>query len=90
MTRRADPELIYQAQRVGLFRRLVDAERVTELEAEHWIARWEREAEAINRSRNSPGFWDDGWRWIEQQGRPSDAPMTDMDAEGDDGQIYGG
>jgi hypothetical protein len=35
-------ELIYQAQRTGIFRRLVDADRVNELEAEHLITRWER------------------------------------------------
>jgi hypothetical protein len=37
MTRRGDPERIYQAQRAGAFRRLVDGERVNELGAEHLI-----------------------------------------------------
>jgi hypothetical protein len=73
-----------------MFRRLVEAERINELDAEHWIARWEREAEAIDRTRDSPGFWDDAWRWIEQQRMLPDAPKTDMNAEGDDGQVYGG
>jgi hypothetical protein len=63
MTRRGDPEKIYQAQRSGIFRRLVDAERLDRLDAEHWIARWEREAEATGREGGSTGFWDDGWRW---------------------------
>ncbi len=63
MTRRGDPERIYQAQRAGIFARLVQNERVDELDAEHWIARWEREAEATGRKRGSPGYWDDGWRW---------------------------
>jgi hypothetical protein len=63
MTRRGDPERIYQAQRAGIFQRLVEGERVNVLDAEHWIARWEREAEAAGRVRGT-GFWDDGWRWI--------------------------
>ena len=67
--RRGDPERIYQAQRAGIFRRLVSAERLNELDAEHWVSRWEREAEARGRGR-SQGFWDDGWHWIaEQRGR---------------------
>jgi hypothetical protein len=44
---------IYQAHRTGIFRRMVDAERVNELDAEHWISRWERKAEASGRSRDS-------------------------------------
>jgi hypothetical protein len=38
MSRRGDPERIYQAQRAGIFMRLVSAERLDELDAEHWIA----------------------------------------------------
>lgn len=63
MTRRGDPERIYQAQRHGVFRRLVDEQRVYELDAEHWIARWEREAEAAGRGRDDH-YWSDGWEWI--------------------------
>lgn len=40
------PERIYRAQHAGMFNRLRDAERMKELDAERWIARWEREAEA--------------------------------------------
>lgn len=89
MSRRGDPERIYQAQRAGMFARLVTAERLDQLDADHWIARWEREAEAIGRLRGSTGFWDDAWRWIEDQRKP-DEPKTDMSAEGDDGQVFGG
>jgi hypothetical protein len=67
MARRGDPELIYQAQRTGIFRRLVDAERVNELEAEHLITRWEREAALVGSERGSPRYWDHGWRWIAEQ-----------------------
>lgn len=59
MTRRGNPELIYRAQRTGLFNRLRDAERLDEPDAEHWIARWEREAEATGRERGSTGYWDE-------------------------------
>lgn len=37
MPRRGDPEKIYQAQRAGIFMRLVTAERLDRLDAEHWI-----------------------------------------------------
>ena len=46
MPRRGDPECIYQAQRYGVFMRLTQNERLDQLDAEHWISRWEREAEA--------------------------------------------
>jgi hypothetical protein len=63
--RRRDPEKIYRAQRTGIFRRLVDAERLDELDAEHWIARWERVAEELELRRGSHEYWDEGIRWIE-------------------------
>jgi hypothetical protein len=84
--RRGDPERIYQAQRAGIFARLTQSERVSELDAEHWISRWEREAESGGLARNAVGFWDTGWDWIAEQR----ATKTDMSAEGDDGQVYGG
>jgi hypothetical protein len=64
---RLQDERIYGAQRAGVFRRLVDAERVNELDAEHWIARWEREAEATGPERGSVGYWDEAWVWIAEQ-----------------------
>jgi hypothetical protein len=51
MARRADPERIYLARRAATFRRLVDDDHLGELDAEHWIAAWEREAEASGRQR---------------------------------------
>jgi hypothetical protein len=69
LTGRGDPERIYRAQRAGIFRRLVDAERVNELDAEHWISPWEREAEGAGRKRGSLGFWDAAWRWIAENRR---------------------
>jgi hypothetical protein len=90
MTLRGEPELIYRAQRAKIFNRLRDAERLDELDAEQWIARWEREAEAMGRERGSQGFWDEAWTWIEAQRHPPKADKTDMGAEGDDGQVFGG
>ena len=64
MSRRGDPERIYEAQRAGIYARLTQSERVELLEAEHWIARWERHAEATGRARGSQGYWTDAWAWI--------------------------
>jgi hypothetical protein len=68
--RRSNPELVYQGQWAGIFRRLVGGERVNELVAEHLIARWEREAPLVGSERDSPGYWDEAWRWIEDQREP--------------------
>jgi len=67
MTRRPDPERIYQAHRAATFRRLVDAERIDELEAEHWIARLERHAAELEPPWLQATFWDDAAGWIRLQ-----------------------
>jgi hypothetical protein len=67
MPRRGDPELIYRAQRAGIFNRLRDAEKLDEERAEDLIAQWEREAEATGRERGSMGYWDEAWRWIKAE-----------------------
>ncbi len=66
--RRGDPERIYQAQRAGIFHRLVAAEPISELDAEHWLARWEHEAEASGRARDNH-YWSDAWVWIAENRR---------------------
>jgi hypothetical protein len=66
---------------------VVSYERLDRFDAEHWIARWEREAEDIGWPRTSSRYWHEGWEWIERERNP---PKTDMNAEGDDGQVYGG
>jgi hypothetical protein len=76
MTHGGDPERSYQAQRAGIFARLNRQEHVNELQAEHLIVRWEREAEAAGRPRGSLHYWK--------------VDKTDMNAEGDDGQVFGG
>jgi hypothetical protein len=65
---RARAERIYQAHRAGIFRRLVDAERVNEFDAEYWISRWKREAEASGRGRDNH-YWSDAWDWIAENRR---------------------
>lgn len=86
MARHDDPERIYQAPRAGILARLTQAEHVDELDAEHWISRWERHDVAEGLDRETAGYWAAGWDWIAEQR----APKTDINAEGDDGQVYGG
>jgi hypothetical protein len=69
-----------------VFGRLTQQEHVDELDAEHWISRWERHAEAEGLSLSAVGFWDQGWHWIAEQRFPN----TSLNAEADDGQVYGG
>ena len=66
--RRGHQERIYQAQRAGIFARLVTSERVSEIDAEHWISRWEREADASGRQRDDH-YWSAAWDWITEQRR---------------------
>jgi hypothetical protein len=83
--RRDDPERIYQAQRAGIFARLTQGERVSQLEAEEWISRWVSHAEAEGIAHGN-AFWDAAWDWIAEER----ALKRDMGAEADDGQVYGG
>lgn len=64
MTRRADPERIYEARRAATFTRLHSFEHLDEIDAEHWISAWEREAERQGIDRLTIGFWNAGDEWI--------------------------
>jgi hypothetical protein len=64
LTRRADPERIYQARRAAHFSRLTALGTIDELDAEHWLSRWEREAEQLGLDRLEAGFWTAGEVWI--------------------------
>lgn len=64
MTRHGDPRLMYEAQKAGLHRRLVDANDIDELEASHWIEQWEHHAGAAGVAKGGDEFWDMGWQWI--------------------------
>lgn len=50
-----------------MFRHLVYVDGLDELDAEHWIERWEREAERQALLRLSAAFWDAGVAWIRQE-----------------------
>jgi hypothetical protein len=67
--RKPDPKRIYQARRSAIFHRLMDEQRLDELDAERWIAAWEREAEARALDRRTDAFWQDSARWITEQWR---------------------
>jgi hypothetical protein len=68
--RKPNPEAIYQARRAAHFRRLASVHRLDELDAEHWLTRWEREAETRGLDRHSDAWWQDSEQWIaEQRGR---------------------
>jgi hypothetical protein len=93
MSRRADPEGVYRARRAAVLRGLVDVSRLEERAAEAWIDRWEREASTLGLDRHTQRFWDEGDRWIGEQRRRGPVPpepKSDMNAEADDGQVYGG
>jgi hypothetical protein len=60
MSRRADPDRIYLARRAAQFRRLVDDQHIEELDAEHWIRAWEREAESRGVDRLAGSFLREG------------------------------
>jgi hypothetical protein len=62
--RKPNPERIYQARRAANFRRLVLQHRLDELDAEHWIAAWEREAASCGPERHGGAFWEEGQAWI--------------------------
>jgi hypothetical protein len=72
MSRRADPERIYEARRTANRNRLI-RECVTESTADAWIAAWEDEA-ARRGLKRGQAFWQVGWAWIraerQRQARP--------------------
>jgi hypothetical protein len=65
--RRADPERIYLARRAEVFAKLTQTGAIDELETEHRISAWEREAERQILERLTPAFWDAGERWIAEE-----------------------
>lgn len=51
--------------------------RGEELDAEHWISRWEREAEASVRARDDH-YWSDAWEWMAEQRRRGAKTEADL------------
>jgi hypothetical protein len=52
VSRKPNPENIYLARRAAHFGRLTRTGRLDELDAEHWLSAWEREAEARGLDRH--------------------------------------
>ena len=75
MTRRGDPERIYQARRSATFAILTQTRAIDELDAEHWMARWEREAERQGLDRCQRGLLGHGPRL--DRGEPPEALNAD-------------
>jgi hypothetical protein len=67
MARPSDPERIYLARRAALFSTLTSTGTIDELEAEHRISAWEREAERQGIERLTAAFWNAGVQWISEQ-----------------------
>ena len=67
--KKPDPERIYQARRSAVCRRMVDEDHLDELDAEHWIAGWERDADARGIDRHTEAYWQAGSEWIAEQRR---------------------
>jgi hypothetical protein len=65
--RKPNPQNIYIARRAGRFNRMVRQERMDELDAEHLMSAWEREAESRGLDRYSARFWDDAEGWFAAQ-----------------------
>ena len=65
--RKPNPENIFLARRAARFRRLVDEHHLDELDAEHWLSGWEREAESRGLERYCSTFWSSGEQWIAEQ-----------------------
>jgi hypothetical protein len=69
LSRRPDPERIFEARRAAITNRLVDEDRVPRELAEQWIRGWELEADDRGLQRQSASFWDDARAWILEQRR---------------------
>lgn len=67
MTRRADHERIYLARRATLLADLMKSRFIDELECEHLILAWEREAEGRGLDRCDEGFWVSAMWWIAER-----------------------
>jgi hypothetical protein len=62
-----DPKLVQGAERADEFGRLVDQDGLDELEAERWLASWERHADRVGLERLARSFWENGAIWIRWQ-----------------------
>ncbi|MGH2464231.1 MAG: hypothetical protein ACRDGI_02120 [Candidatus Limnocylindrales bacterium] len=67
MARRADPERIYIAHRLGLAERLVREAHLGAATAERWICAWESEARQRRLDARTLSWWEPAWNWIREQ-----------------------
>lgn len=67
MSRRPDPERIYQAHRAGTLQRLIGEGELPD-RAERLIALWEAETAQKGVERDGR-YWDAGWAWMLAQRR---------------------
>lgn len=68
MSRRASPESLWIARRMGLAGRLTSSGMLVDV-AEGYILAWETEARARGLDARTPAFWDGAAAWIEGQRR---------------------
>jgi hypothetical protein len=66
MSRRADPQRIYEAQRAGIRQRLI-VQGVIPATADSWITAWEAETSGREDLGRGGRYWDAGWNWIAEE-----------------------
>jgi hypothetical protein len=76
VSRRADPERIYQANRIAIRNGLTDYGVSLEL-AERWCDAWEAEAASRNIERLTRDYWTFGSAWIREQRQARREPRAD-------------
>jgi hypothetical protein len=67
VSRRADPERIYEARRAAIRNRLIDEHRMAPELAEQWIRAWEVDAIDRGIERHSSVFWDGAEAWVAEK-----------------------
>lgn len=67
MARRADPQRINQAREDATRNRLMQSGMSRE-RADEWLARWAVQAGQDGLTPDA-GYWDAGWKWIEERRR---------------------
>jgi hypothetical protein len=64
MASRADPDLVYAANRDGLTSRLIRETRIRPESVEHFVSAWESEARRRGLDRLTRAWWEPAWDWI--------------------------
>jgi hypothetical protein len=82
LTRRADPERIYQARRDAVRNRLTDEHRMPPELADQWLRAWEVEAADRGLERLRAEYWDGASEWVVEQRSARKAPLIRGFGEG--------